>query len=417
MWTILAFFLSFQVFSLESFEMLSNVKIFRVLPKNIVVINKGLEDGINRNDHAKFSNEVAGYSSRALCVKASMNISYWKLYRIPDSEAFSLDYAYTLTGMADREIPLPVARLRNEVLSIEEEKKIEKNEKDSEPHLIKSDLPEKLGENDIPKFDEKIKKSIFRDSFDSEQFNKDLKNYKISLYASPFVKQSINQSQNLRYGFRGVNSGSKYKLLSQFEKQETKLKDPVTKESATTKTTNGQIQFIIHSLQPSISSLALINYNSQYFTKIGTPASHWQFGPLGLTWHLYQSKTWDYIDISYVPLYDVRETEILKNGLVSKTKDSGIRHGFQFGIKSRINDRVAFENILWVKPFQDPATWEIQTDNLNMVNDLKFIFNLTKNLFFDYNFIYQKDKLWKTLSNLPESNTINSINIRYDLSL
>ena len=30
---------------------------------------------------------------------------------------------------------------------------------------------------------------------------------------------------------------------------------------------------------------------------------------------------------------------------------------------------------------------------------------------------YQKDKLWNTLSGLPDSNTINSINIRYDFSL
>ena len=119
MWIIFTIFLSFHVLCLESFEMLSNVKILRVLPDNIVMINRGLEDGILRNDHAKFSNEVAGYSSRAICVKASINTSYWKLYRIPESEAFSMDYTYTITGMADKEIPVPTIEIRNKVMSAE----------------------------------------------------------------------------------------------------------------------------------------------------------------------------------------------------------------------------------------------------------------------------------------------------------
>ena len=418
MWTILALVLSFQVFALESFEKLTNVKILRVLPDNVVAVNRGLEDGISRHDHAKFSNEVAGYSSRAICVKTSMNLSYWKLYRIPDSEAFSLDYVYIITGMADKEIPSPLSDLRNEVIHIEDEKKAEKKDKGPDPFLIKSDLPQILTKNDLPEFDQtKKNQSVLQDYFDKDQFNNDLDHFKVSVFASPFVKQTMNESQSLRYGLRGLNAGKKYNLLTELEQQETKLKDPITKESATTKTTNGRIQFTINALKPSVSSLSLINYNAQYFTKLGTPSSHWQFGPVGMTWHLRRKKSWEVMDFSYIPLYDVRQTEIQKNGSVSSVKESGIRHGLRFGLKKRINEKVAFENHLWVRPFQDPASWEIETDNLNLVNDLKFIFNLTNHLFFDYNFIYQKDKLWNTLSGLPDSNTINSINIRYDFSL
>ena len=78
---------------------------------------------------------------------------------------------------------------------------------------------------------------------------------------------------------------------------------------------------------------------------------------------------------------------------------------------------MAFENLLWVRPFQELDSWELKGDDLNLMNDMRLIFSLTDNFFFDYNFIYQKDKLWKTLSNLPETNTINSLNLRYDFDL
>ncbi len=142
---ILGFLFSVGAFALEPFESLKNVKILRALSDNIVMINRGSEDGIQRNDHAKLSNDVAGYSSRAICLKASSELSYWKLYRIPNSEAFSLDYTYTVTGYADREIPERISRIRNEVYQAPEEKRKEAP-LGQDPFVIKPDLPEKLTE-------------------------------------------------------------------------------------------------------------------------------------------------------------------------------------------------------------------------------------------------------------------------------
>src|SRR5690606_24554462 len=116
-----------------------------------------------------------------------------------------------------------------------------------------------------------------------------------------------------------------------------------------------------------------------------TPSSHWQFGPLGFTWHLYESDTWEYLDLSYVPLYDRRSTDVIDVDGKKTVSKSGLRHGLRLGIKTRINERIAFENLLWVRPFQDPASWELAGDDLNLVNDMKLIFNLAGNLFVDYN--------------------------------
>ena len=412
------FLISFPLLALDSFESISGVKILRVLPDNIILLNRGIEDGISRNDHAKLSSEVAGYSGRAICIKVSSDVSYWKVYRVPNSDAFSLDYSYSLKGIADKEIPFPTARLRDEVMAFKDPATEKQKSPGPDPFAIKQDLPEQLTERDLLKTEGPEKRKLFIErTLNKDMLKRDLQNYRFSVFASPFTRQSINEGESLRYGFRGGNLASKYRLLTQFEQQQTRLKNPVTKEEVSNRSTNGQAQFVIDRLSHSVSSFSLINYNSQRFSDLATPRAHWQVGLIGFTWHLHESKTWEYLDISYIPLYDLRKTDVIRWGIKETDDKTGFRHGFRFGMKTRINEKVAFENLLWVRPFQDMASWRIEGDNLNLVNDLKLIFTLTDNLFFDYNFVYQKDKLWKTLSNLPESNTINSLNIRYDFEI
>jgi hypothetical protein len=419
MWIILGVLFSISAFALEPFEKLKNVKILRVLPDNVVMLNRGVEDGVMRNDHAKISNDTEGYSSRAICLKVSSDVSYWRIYRVPNSEAFSLDYIYTLSGMADREIPFPPAKWRDGEQQIAGLDPVKKRDPGPDPFTVKSDLPERLTERDlIESVGPDRRKLLIEQTLNKDMLKRDLSSYRLSLYASPFSRQSINEGESQRYGFRGGNLASKYRLLTQFEQQQTKLKDPLTKESVSTRSTTGQLQFQIYHLTPSISSLSLVNYNSQRFSRLATPKAHYQVGPIGFTWHIHESKTWEYVDLSYVPLYDMRTTDVVQTDGTTKTeKTTGLRHGFRFGMKSRINEKVAFENLLWVRPYQDPSSWKLEGDNLNLVNDLKLIFSLTDKLFFDYQLVYQKDKLWKTLSKLPESNTINSINVRYDFDI
>jgi hypothetical protein len=419
MWIILGVLLSFSALALGPFEQLKNVKILRILPDNVIMLNRGVEDGVMRNDHAKISNDTEGFSSRAICLKASSDVSYWRIYRVPKAEAFSLDYIYTLSGMGDQEIPYPPAKWRDQEQKIAEGEENQAQDIGVDPFTIKIDLPEGPSERDLIETVGPEKRKLFvEQTLNRDQLQRDLKDYKFSLYASPFTRQSINEGESLRYGFRGGNIASKYRLLTQFEQQETRLKDPLTKEEVSTRGTTGQVQFVIHHLTSRMSSLSLINYNSQRFSRLGTPKAHWQTGPIGFTWHLHDSKTWEYIDLSYVPLYDLRVTDIVqKDGSVKAEKMSGLRHGLRFGIKSKVNEKVSFENLLWVRPYQDIASWRIETDNLNLSNDLKLIFSLTDNLFFDYNLVFQRDKLWKKLSGLSETNTINSFNLRYDFNI
>lgn len=416
MFFILGLFISFSALALAPYESMP-VRILKVLPDNIVLLDRGLEDGILRNDHSKLGNASVGFAGRAICLRAQANTSYWRLYRIPYAEAFSLDMSYSLVGLADREIPLPEATLRDSLHSIAGSEK--KKRVGSDPFAIKGDLPERLTERDLIEAVGPERQQLFVEKVLSEdQLRRDLRDYRISVYASPFTRQSINEGETYRYGMRGGNVASRYRLLTQFEQQQTRLKDPFSQQAVQTRNTTGQAQFVIHRLSKNFSSLSLLHYNSQRFSSIGTPRAHWQLGPLGFTWHAYESKTWEYFDLSYIPLYDIRRTQgFLPGGGTSIDEERGVRHGFRLALKRRVNERVAMENLLWVRPFQDPASWEINPRNLNLVNDLKIIFSLTQNLYFDYNFIFQRDYLWKTLSGLPENNFINSLNVRYDFNL
>ncbi|MFL5783954.1 MAG: hypothetical protein ACJ76H_05030 [Bacteriovoracaceae bacterium] len=417
MWIISVLFFLQVAFALSSFEELKDVKILKVLPKNIVMVDRGIEDGLMRNDHVMFSTEDIGYSSRGLCLQSKATTSYWKLYRIPNGAAFSKDLSYTISGLADREIPYQTEKIRDEEITFPEEKK--PDDPGENPFEVKRDLPQRLTERDLleatgPR-DEKlfVERAILQD-----QLKQDLSDYRFSVYASPFTRQSINDGESLRYGFRGGNYGVRYRFQTQFEQQQTKLKDTVTKESVSTRSTFGNAQFSVYHLKPWLSSLSIVNYSSQHFSALGTPNSHWQFGALGFTWHILESKSWEYVDLSYVPLYDVRKTDVIKaDGTKTLDKTSGLRHGFRLGLRSRFNETVAVENLLWVRPFQDLATWKLDGGNLNLMNDFKLIFTISKSFFFDYNLILQKDKVWKTLSGLPETNVINSLNMRYDFNL
>lgn len=417
MWIISVLFLALTASALSSFEQLKNVKILKVFPKNIIMVDRGIEDGLLRNDHVKFSHEAEGYSSRAICVQAKATVSYWKLYRIPNGSLFSKDLSYTIAGLADREIPYQNAKIRDEEISFADEKP--NTDPGPNPFEVKRDLPQRLTERDLLEAagpsEEKlfIERAILRD-----QLSQDLSDYRFSVYASPFTRQSINDGESLRYGFRGGNFGVRYRLITQFEQQQTKLRDPENNNSVSTRSTTGNAQFSVYRLKPWLSSLSVVNYNSTRFSSFGTPKAHWQFGVLGFTWHILESKTWEYVDLSYVPLYDTRTTDVTNpDGSRGLEKKNGLRHGIRFGFRTKFNDKVSVENLLWARPFQELSTWAIDGSDINLTNDFKLIFNVTQNFFFDYNLIFQRDKIWRTLSNLPENNTINAFNMRYDFNL
>ncbi len=406
-------FISTSVMALDFSEVLPNVRILQALPKNVVMINRGIEDGIFKGDHARLVN-LEGYAARAICLKTASEASYWQLYRIVSTESISKDYVYKIIGMNDSE--LPDSKTAYKEASFTAPVKAEKEK----PIVLNNDLPERITERDLidPVGYEK-RKSYFNTVVDQKTFEREMTDFKFSLFASPVVKQTINNAESLRFGARLENLGDRYRFKVQGEQSQNRLQDPETKENISTRSTAANAQFSIYHLTSTVSSLSLINFNSARYSVLATPKSHWQFGPIGYTWHLYENKQGEAFDLSYVPLLDLRTTEVrgadgVSINTVSKT---GLRHGVRFGMKKKINERIMLENLFWFRPFQDMSSWALDMKNNNMVNDLKLAVSVTNNLYLDYNLIYQNDSLLKELSNLSQTNVINSLTVRYDVNL
>ena len=92
---LVLFLLSFNVFSLEIDERLT-MRIVKVSEsKKTILINRGIEDGIIKGDHAKFFLTV-GVVARGVVVKVSPTRSVWSIYRLVNADYIRNDQVMRL---------------------------------------------------------------------------------------------------------------------------------------------------------------------------------------------------------------------------------------------------------------------------------------------------------------------------------
>jgi hypothetical protein len=102
--------ISFSAFSLEIDERLT-LRIVKVSEsKKTILINRGIEDGIIKGDHAKFFLTV-GVVSRGVVVKVSPTRSVWSLYRLVNTEYIRDDQVMRLKITAPVKITKDESRM------------------------------------------------------------------------------------------------------------------------------------------------------------------------------------------------------------------------------------------------------------------------------------------------------------------
>jgi len=82
---LLAVLLSFNAFSLEMDEKLTLRIVNTSQTKKTIVINRGIEDGLVKGDHAKFF-VSSGVIARGVAIKLSPTRSVWSIYRVVNTE-------------------------------------------------------------------------------------------------------------------------------------------------------------------------------------------------------------------------------------------------------------------------------------------------------------------------------------------
>lgn len=88
-------FFSFSALALEVDEKLTVRVIKATETKKTLLVNRGIEDGIAENDHAKFM-VTAGIVARAVCVQVSPTRSIWSVYRLVNQDLIANDTVMTL---------------------------------------------------------------------------------------------------------------------------------------------------------------------------------------------------------------------------------------------------------------------------------------------------------------------------------
>jgi hypothetical protein len=414
-----------NIFGLEINDRLSQISVIKHYKGNIVVLNRGLEDAINKYDHIKLTN-TNGYIARAICVKASMMLSYWKVYRVVNPELLSYDASYTLKSMLQSELPphikAYVEKLAAKINDSEyfdnkiKDEDLNKQIKLQQDRIVKFDLV-----NDMK--DEPYKKDLPTDSelflnknFDSKMLAKDLSTTKIRLFASPIRFQSEDQERSSNYGAVVSNDGTKYGFDTFIQKTDEKTVNNFTKETVESSETLSRTNFTINNISDNFSYFAHVYYNSRSEGDINYPESLLQVGFLGFMYHGENDPKKRQFDIGYTPLLDYLTTDI-QYPEEESLKENNLRHGLRIRASIPMTEKLSLKSLFWYKPLMDLGKFEMDWEDNKTYWKTSLRYSLSDDFFVSYDYEYINDIRRKREFKRDEVNTINTLNLNYTISL
>lgn len=425
----LCLFLSIsKSFALEYNDVINGVSVIKSYDNNYLVINRGLEDGIKISDHIKLTNEN-GYIARAICIKASMLISHWKVYRVVNPELLSFDDRYRVNSMNQSEVPEEMAEFKtadfsNEYNDISDED-MKKPVQMQQSRIANFDLPSDV-KNDLALLEaNKTESEQFMDrNFDSKQFAEDMQEINLSIFTSPISWQSLNDQKTINYGFNLSNSGKKYEFQLNVAKQESKQVNNYTKEEVSSESTNINMIFDINKIADGISYFMFMSYNQARNGEIYYPRRQIQGGLVGLKFHLIEDgPTITKMDFSYITLIDYLEFDLEETDedtfetytVIEKTRFA--RHSFRFRMKASLSESTTFDSTLWYKPAMNLDNQRIDwDDNLTeWTSDISW--QVTEKLTVSYQYLYTYDIRQLRQYETEPMNQISTINLTYSVSL
>lgn len=412
--TGLLIILSPKVWALDINEELPNVRILDTHPNNIVVINRGVEDGISIGNHAKLRG-AEGYATRGICIKTGMLTSHWRLYRIVDNQMVSKDLTYTLVGLQDSE---PAPRM-TKVRATDFTKKLpDYDETRLGPSpFVSEDLPTTL-ERDRQYLDSlKTKQTLFiEDTFDKEKMKRDFRIVRGSLYASPFsVQKGPNNVQNFLYGASVGNAGKKYLARVGFDKVSLRASEEKSGEDIVNDSTTVNGNFAIKEISPGWDAYSDVTWRQARYGSDYAPRRQYLVAPLGFTWKKEAGPELKRFELSYAPTYDSRRSETREpDGRYTDKEQHGLRHAFGLRFTYEVTPDFVIRNDLVYRPFQDIGSWAFDTSDHLTQNTFEASQRIMRRWFVAYEFRWLDDAQLRRMNHMTRIVTINSVNIRYD---
>ena len=417
--------ISANLLALEINDRMANVSVIKHYKGNVIVLNRGLEDAINKYDHIKLTN-TNGYIARAICVKSSMMLSYWKVYRVVNPELLSYDPSYTLNSMLQSELPPHMKRYVDKLVAknndseyFDDKMKDEDLKKQVElqqDRIVKFDLVNDMKDEPYKKDMPTESEQFLNKNFDSKRLAKDLSTTKIRLFASPIRFQSEDQEKSSNYGAVVSNDGTKYGFDTFIQKTDEKTVNNFTKETVESSETLSRTNFTINNISKNFSYFAHVYYNSRTEGDVDYPESLLQVGFLGFMYHGEEDPKKRQFDIGYTPLLDYLKTDI-KYPEEKSLKENNLRHGLRIRANIPMTNKLSLNSLFWYKPLMDLGKFEMDWEDNKTYWRTSLRYSISEDFFVSYDYEYINDIRRKREFKRDEVNTINTLNLNYTISL
>lgn len=402
-----------------------NASIQSVLQDNILVLNRGREDGIRLRDHIKIISIQSGFSARGLAIKTTPTHSHWKIYRVIRPATLSKDLEYKIISMNQYKVPEEFDYYRSKEFLTEYHN--ERREKLLKAASAQKDLPQNFTIHDLPEdipsdeiYDDR---NFFEKNFSKSQWAKDFENTRFSVYFSPIQFEKVNNVKDINVGFEvGNDYAEKYELALGANFNINDQKDTFSGDEFSTQNTNAYINFDINKITKHWNYFLLGTYDRQKFNKIYPVRHQIRAGFLGFKYDFYEGEKLEDLSLSYIPLFErrveqsreyIEATDSLE---VVETTRTSLRHSFRARMIWHLSDRVSLKNIFYWRPAQDTKTGKIDFRNVDLNNTFEFDFRITDNIYLEYLNIHT----WDTrLGNqgFISTNNIHQINLRFNFNI
>ena len=408
-------------FSLESSDILST-QILKIYDKNILVLNRGLEDAIFKADHGKLTSDD-GFIARGICIKTTLQTSHWKIYRVVRPQLVSKDTVYKLHSINQSEMPPSLVRFSkvdfskyyNDVNDKTQNKQLELQVK----RVARFDLPNNAKNTDAYKeMTESKYDSFINENFSNEVLKKDLSNSYLNIFASPLSWQSRYDQKEIHYGFNFYNIAERFQFQINSIETQRKIVDPVTENGITSKSSHHDFQFQFNRITDHFSIISFVEYDKEKIGNIYYPYDHYKVGVLGGKIHIMESEAeTSLVDISYTPVFDNIQFTNPAQPNSKLLKRDGLRHYFKLRIFGRLSPHLLNRTEIVYAPFVEMGSSDYEFNDTYVHASSLFSYDLGGRFFWDYLIEYENDELRGEVYAIQSENTKQTIRFRYQFDL
>lgn len=417
------FLLLSNVYALDSVDELKS-KILKVYDKNIIVLNRGLEDGVVINDHIKIT-DSNGFIARGICIKRGIKTAHFKIYRVNNPKLISKDLTYLLSSINQSQMPKDIEENYKKVdfrnyFKDWSEKDLEKQLNLQQEGFAQFDFPKDTAKDSIFSENKKSKTEKFLEkNFDSNLLFNDLNKMYFGVHLSPFATESLNNQRDMNIGFLAHNNGEKYNLSLNYNQFERVTVDPFTKEKVDRKRTEFDLSFEIKEFAKDWSFINMYRYEDSIYSNIGNPRSHTQLGLFGFKYNFKNLNVDQFADLTYMFFLDQRLDDVFITGVKNPQSINLIRHGIRLRLKGFFNKEktFAYYNELWWQPAMDTTTKTFDFQDHDTYNRFRFSVKASPNFYIDLENHYSNDINQAKLYGLDAVVITNIINLRYQFSI